>query len=37
VTVKIHRAQAMHKLNASSVADVVKKLQQVLQAPQGGR
>jgi FixJ family two-component response regulator len=29
VTVKIHRAQAMHKLNAGSVADVVKKLQQV--------
>ncbi|MFM0085229.1 response regulator [Paraburkholderia sediminicola] len=29
VTVKIHRAQAMHKLNADSVADVVKKLQQV--------
>jgi FixJ family two-component response regulator len=32
VTVKIHRAQAMHKLNARSVADVTKKLQQVLQA-----
>ena len=29
VTVKIHRAQAMHKLNAGSVADVVKKLQLV--------
>jgi FixJ family two-component response regulator len=30
VTVKIHRAQAMHKLNARSVPDVVRKLQQVL-------
>jgi FixJ family two-component response regulator len=29
VTVKIHRAQAMHKLNARSVPDVVRKLQQV--------
>lgn len=30
VTVKIHRAQAMHKLQARSVPDVVRKLQQVL-------
>jgi FixJ family two-component response regulator len=30
VTVKIHRAQAMHKLNAGSVAEVIKKLQHVL-------
>lgn len=30
VTVKIHRAQAMHKMNTSSVAEVVKKLQRVL-------
>lgn len=30
VTVKIHRAQAMHKLQARSVPDVVKKLQQVI-------
>jgi FixJ family two-component response regulator len=37
VTVKIHRAQAMHKLNARSVADVIKKLQQVLPAPQSAR
>jgi FixJ family two-component response regulator len=37
VTVKIHRAQAMHKLNARSVADVVKKLQQVLPAQQSAR
>jgi FixJ family two-component response regulator len=37
VTVKIHRAQAMHKLNARSVPDVVKKLQQVLPAPQNAR
>jgi FixJ family two-component response regulator len=37
VTVKIHRAQAMHKLNAGSVADVVKKLQQVLPVQQGAR
>jgi len=29
VTVKIHRAQAMRKLNARSVPDVVRKLQQV--------
>lgn len=29
VTVKIHRAQAMHKLDANSVPDVVRKLQQV--------
>jgi FixJ family two-component response regulator len=36
VTVKIHRAQAMHKLNARSVPDVVRKLQQVLPA-QGAR
>ena len=35
VTVKIHRAQAMHKLNAGSVADVVKKLQQVPTVQQG--
>jgi FixJ family two-component response regulator len=37
VTVKIHRAQAMHKLNAGSVADVVKKLQQVPPVQQGAR
>jgi RNA polymerase sigma factor (sigma-70 family) len=37
VTVKIHRAQAMHKLNAGSVADVVKKLQQVPTVQQGAR
>jgi FixJ family two-component response regulator len=37
VTVKIHRAQAMHKLNAGSVADVVKKLQQVLPVQQRAR
>ncbi|SOE87290.1 two component transcriptional regulator, LuxR family [Burkholderia sp. YR290] len=37
VTVKIHRAQAMHKLNAHSVPDVVRKLQQVLPAQQGAR
>jgi FixJ family two-component response regulator len=37
VTVKIHRAQAMHKLNAGSVAEVVKKLQQVLPVQQGTR
>jgi len=37
VTVKIHRAQAMHKLNARSVPDVVRKLQQVLPAHQGVR
>jgi len=37
VTVKIHRAQAMHKLNARSVPDVVKKLQQVLPVHQGAR
>ncbi|MBT2794280.1 response regulator transcription factor [Paraburkholderia strydomiana] len=30
VTVKIHRAQAMRKLKASSLPDVVKKLQQLL-------
>lgn len=30
VTVKIHRGQAMHKLKARSVPDVVRKLQQVL-------
>ena len=29
VTVKIHRSQAMHKLGALSVPDVVRKLQQV--------
>jgi RNA polymerase sigma factor (sigma-70 family) len=29
VTVKIHRAQAMHKLDARSVPDVVRKLQRV--------
>jgi RNA polymerase sigma factor (sigma-70 family) len=29
VTVKIHRAQAMHKMDANSVPDVVRKLQQV--------
>jgi FixJ family two-component response regulator len=29
VTVKIHRSQAMHKLSARSVPDVVRKLQQV--------
>lgn len=29
VTVKIHRAQAMRKLKARSVPDVVRKLQQV--------
>jgi FixJ family two-component response regulator len=32
VTVKIHRSQAMHKLNARSVPDLVKKLQHVLRA-----
>jgi FixJ family two-component response regulator len=37
VTVKIHRAQAMHKLNARSVPDVVRKLQQVLPVHQGAR
>jgi FixJ family two-component response regulator len=37
VTVKIHRAQAMHKLNAGSVADVVKKLQQLVPLQQGAR
>jgi RNA polymerase sigma factor (sigma-70 family) len=37
VTVKIHRAQAMHKLNARSVPDVVRKLQQVLPGHQGPR
>jgi FixJ family two-component response regulator len=37
VTVKIHRSQAMHKLNASSVADVVKKLQQLLPVQPGAR
>jgi FixJ family two-component response regulator len=37
VTVKIHRAQAMHKLNAGSVADVVKKLQQLAPLQQGTR
>jgi FixJ family two-component response regulator len=37
VTVKIHRAQAMHKLNARSVPDVVRKLQQVLPVQQGSR
>jgi FixJ family two-component response regulator len=37
VTVKIHRAQAMHKLNARSVPDVVRKLQQVLPVHQGVR
>jgi FixJ family two-component response regulator len=37
VTVKIHRAQAMHKLNARSVPDVVKKLQQVPPVHQGAR
>lgn len=37
VTVKIHRAQAMHKLNARSVPDVVRKLQQVLPAHHGVR
>ena len=30
VTVKIHRSQAMHKLGARSVPDVVRKLQQVV-------
>jgi FixJ family two-component response regulator len=30
VTVKIHRAQAIHKLKARSVPDVVRKLQQLL-------
>jgi FixJ family two-component response regulator len=37
VTVKIHRAQAMHKLNARSVPDVVRKLQQVPPVHQGAR
>ncbi|MFM0339366.1 response regulator transcription factor [Paraburkholderia fungorum] len=37
VTVKIHRAQAMHKLNARSVPDVVRKLQQVVPAHEGAR
>ncbi|RFU48834.1 response regulator transcription factor [Paraburkholderia sp. DHOC27] len=37
VTVKIHRAQAMHKLHARSVPDVVRKLQQVVPAQQGAR
>ncbi|WP_321937412.1 response regulator transcription factor [Paraburkholderia sp. J8-2] len=37
VTVKIHRAQAMHKLNARSVAELIKKLQQVQPAPQSAR
>lgn len=37
VTVKIHRAQAMHKLNARSVPDVVRKLQQVTPGPQSLR
>ncbi|MGX6999718.1 response regulator transcription factor [Caballeronia sp. KNU42] len=37
VTVKIHRAQAMHKLNARSVPDVVRKLQQVQPMHQGAR
>ncbi|MGX7002378.1 response regulator transcription factor [Caballeronia sp. KNU42] len=37
VTVKIHRAQAMHKLDARSVPDVVRKLQQVLPVHQGAR
>ncbi|OAJ53746.1 DNA-binding response regulator [Paraburkholderia ginsengiterrae] len=37
VTVKIHRAQAMHKLNARSVPDVVRKLQQVQPLHQGAR
>jgi len=37
VTVKIHRAQAMHKLDARSVPDVVRKLQQVLPVHPGAR
>jgi len=37
VTVKIHRAQAMHKMNAHSVPDVVRKLQQVLPVQQSAR
>jgi FixJ family two-component response regulator len=37
VTVKIHRAQAMHKLDARSVPDVVRKLQQVLPVQQCAR
>lgn len=37
VTVKIHRAQAMHKLNARSVPDVVRKLQQVQPVHQNAR
>ena len=37
VTVKIHRAQAMHKLNARSVAELIKKLQQVQPIPQSAR
>jgi RNA polymerase sigma factor (sigma-70 family) len=37
VTVKIHRAQAMHKLNARSVPDVVRKLQQVQPVHPGAR
>jgi FixJ family two-component response regulator len=37
VTVKIHRAQAMHKLNARSVPDVVRKLQQVEPIQDSGR
>jgi FixJ family two-component response regulator len=35
VTVKIHRAQALHKLNARSVPDVVRKLQQIPPVYQG--
>ncbi|MDB5789376.1 response regulator [Caballeronia mineralivorans] len=37
VTVKIHRGQAMHKLKARSVPDVVRKLQQVLPVQQSTR
>ena len=37
VTVKIHRAQAMHKLKARSVAELIKKLQQVLPVQHGAR
>jgi FixJ family two-component response regulator len=37
VTVKIHRAQAMHKLDARSVPDVVRKLQQVRPAREDAR
>nr|WP_281291336.1 LuxR C-terminal-related transcriptional regulator [Paraburkholderia panacisoli] len=37
VTVKIQRAQAMHKLNSRSVPDVVRKLRQVPPLHQAAR